>query len=164
VTFAGLDYDTRSADIVCLELDSDAANWRHISFDLTGGKLDAFERARCIRSALPTLGWWADSDVVQIAIEDPKGPSFRGSVPLARAQGAILASLPPLGVDPPLLEVSSQRWKMACGLGGNCKKQAVQAWVRKTWPNLPTNATQDALDAYAIAWAARALCERAAAA
>jgi hypothetical protein len=40
----------------------------------------------------------------------------------------------------------------------------VRAWVDEVWPNMPANATQDARDGYAIAWAARAICEKAVAA
>jgi hypothetical protein len=163
VTFAGVDYDSSSIDVVRLELDSDEAVWHRILLDPTG-KLDALGRARRVRDLMPHRRAWGDDGVVTLALEDPKGPTFKGSIPIARVQGAILACLPAPGTDPDVLLLTTQEWKMACGLGGNCKKQDVQQWARATWPNLPIRAGQDALDAYAIAWAARSICEKAAAA
>lgn len=163
MTFAGIDYSSTAIDIVRLELESDEAAWEAIALD-ESGKLEALERARHVWALMPSRGAWADDGVVTIALEDPRGPTFKGSIPLARVQGAILACLPGPSRDPDVLPLTTQEWKMACGLGGNCKKELVRAWVLRTWPNLPAHHTQDALDAYAIAWAARSICEKAAAA
>jgi hypothetical protein len=165
MTFAGIDYDSSSIDVVRLELDSDEARWDRILLDPTGGK-DALARARQVRELMPHRYAWDDWGVVTVALEDPKGPTFKGSIPIARVQGAILACLPAPGTNPDVLMLSTQEWKIAAlGRGyGNCTKQVVQEWARRTWRNLPTRAGQDALDAYAIAWAARSLCEKAAAA
>jgi hypothetical protein len=161
VTFAGIDYSSEAIDVVRLELDTDEAVWTRLLLDSTG-QLGALERARRVRTVMPARGAWADDGVVTIALEDPRGPTFKGSIPLARVQGALLACLPAPGQDPDALVLTTQEWKMACGLGGNAKKPVVREWALKTWPNLPDRYTQDALDAYAIAWAARSICERAA--
>jgi hypothetical protein len=165
VTFAGIDYSSEAIDVVRLELDSDEARWDRILLDTTG-RLNALDRARLVRDRMPARSAWADDGVVTIALEDPRGPTFKGSIPLARMQGAILTCLPHPGWKPPVLPLTTQEWKMACGLGGNCKKELVREWVLRRWSltNLPDRYTQDALDAYAIAWAARSLCEKAAAA
>lgn len=162
MTFAGIDYSSEAIDVVRLELDSDEA--QHDRILLAHGPMDAIDRARRVRDRMPVRSAWADDGVVTIALEDPKGPTFKGSIPIARVQGAILACLPAPGSDPVVLLLGTQEWKMACGLGGNCKKTVVREWALATWPNLPERYTQDALDAYAIAWAARSICEKAAAA
>jgi Holliday junction resolvasome RuvABC endonuclease subunit len=164
MTFAGIDYSSVAIDVVRLELDSDEARWDRILLDPTG-KLEALERARRVRELMPARSAWADDGVVTIALEDPRGPTFKGSIPLARVQGAILACLPGPG-DVDVIALAPWEWKMACGLSGNAKKVLIREWVLRLWSltNLPDRYTQDALDAYAIAWAARSLCEKAAAA
>lgn len=160
MTFAGIDYDSSSIDVVRLELDTDTARHDRILLDSTG-KLDAFERARRVRNLMPPRGAWADDGVVTIALEDPKSRSFAAATALARVQGAILACLPE---SVAVISMPPYEWKIAVGVSGNAKKELVREWALRTWPNLPERYTQDALDAYAIAWAARAICEKAAAA
>jgi hypothetical protein len=161
MTFAGIDYSSEAIDVVRLELDSDCARWDRISLDL-GLHENALARARRVRDAMPARSSWADHGVVQIALEDARGPTFKGSIPLARVQGALLACLPAPHADPPVLALTSAEWKMACGLKGNAPKEAVRAFSLSTWEDPPPVLSQDALDAYAIAWAARAICDQAA--
>lgn len=163
MTFAGIDYSSTAIDVVRLELDSDAARWDRILLDSTG-KLETIDRARRIRDLLPSRRAWADDGVVCIGIELSMTRMFSSAVSLSRVQGAILACLPPPGADPPVLYLPAYEWKKAFGLSGNANKRGVRAAVLERWPNLPTNCGQDALDAYAIAWAAREICAQAAAA
>jgi hypothetical protein len=167
MSFAGIDYSSTAIDVVRLELDSDEARHDRILFDSTG-KLDALERARRVRELMPPRSAWADDGVVTIAIEDALGQFFKGSIPLARVQGAVLACLPPAGSDPPVLALKTAEWKMACGLSGNAKKAEVRSFAEGHWtsgdPFLFRGfiLTQDMADAFCIAWAARSICERAA--
>jgi hypothetical protein len=159
MTFAGIDIDTNSIHVVRLELDSDEARYDRVRLDVGPG--DYHQRARRLRDLMPTRGAWKDDGVVTIAYEDPRSAAFKAAVPLAVVRGALLACLPR---DVPVVPLTPQDWKKwTLGGGfpgqGNATKDDVAAWVRDHWPNRPPAADQNALDAYAIAWAARAMCD-----
>lgn len=160
MVFAGIDFDTAAIHVVRLELDSDHARYDRIRLDVGPG--DYNERARRIPDLIPARDAWRDSGVALIALEDPKGQTFRGSIPLAVIRGALLAALPRQH-QTPLLLVPTQEWKKwSLGAGkpgkGNAAKELVAGWARRNWPDLPDNADQNAYDGYAIAYAARAIC------
>lgn len=161
MTFAGIDFDTEAIHVVRLDLETDDARYDQIRINVGPGGYN--ERARRIPDLLPARAAWRDSGVALIALEEPKGPSFRGSIPLAVIRGALLAALPRQHQTKVLL-IPTQEWKKwSLGGGfpgkGNADKDAVAAWARDTWPNRTPDCGQDAFDAYAIAWAARALCD-----
>jgi Holliday junction resolvasome RuvABC endonuclease subunit len=161
VTLAGIDTSTKAIDIVLLELDTDAAAWLRIP--LHGD--DAFDRVLTIRDAMPARGRWDDAGVVQIAIEKPlAGNATTSAIQVAWALGAALACLPR---DVPLMPLQPSEWKKETLGGGqpgkgNAPKADVAAWSRAHWTNVPDRVSQDGLDAYAIAWAARSLLLKAA--
>lgn len=159
--FAGVDYDSHRVDIVLVDLDTHAAEWRR--YPLTGPLLagDAFDRARRVRLVMPTRSQWEDAGVAQVAIEDPKSRQFAAAVALGRVQGAILSTIPS-GLH--VLPLTPTQWKQALGLKPNSKttkadvrEYAIAAGAPADWP-------QDAHDAFCITHAAIRLGDRAAAA
>lgn len=162
MTIAGCDFDVHAIHVVRLELDSDDARYDRIRLDVGPGNY--IERARRMRDLLPNRAAWNDQGVALIAIEEPKGQYFKGSIPLAVILGALLACLPRQETTPVLM-VPTQEWKKwSVGGGfpghGNAKKEEVARWALERWPNVLGQAAagnQNALDAYCIASAARAL-------
>lgn len=161
--FAGIDVSSTAVDVVLLDLQTDAATWHRRPLGKGRRGEDAFDRVRTMRDVLPARTGWKAANVALIAIERPVGNTLRGGIPLAWAYGALLACLP---TDPALPVIALEPWtwkKWSLGGGfpghGNAKKDAVAAWARREWPNPPASVPQDALDAYAIARAARALCD-----
>jgi hypothetical protein len=147
---AGFDYSTHAVDLVLLDEDSNNAEWHR--YDLIGH--DAFERTRSVPQWLPSRGFYRDSGVLAIFIEEPRGKGKIDSSTLFRIQGAILATLPPEIVVGPLMP---HQWKPKCGLKGNAQKYEVDCFAHETWVNRPISAVQDAHDAFAIAYAGRQL-------
>lgn len=93
-------------------------------------------------------------------MERPYGPS-RGSIAsLHTILGAVLATIPQ---HITVLEVRPAEMRKYLSLPGNCKKEQMHSAIRdlrvatSAWP-------PDALDAWAVAWAAYRMCEKAAAA
>lgn len=163
MTYAGIDYDTHAIHVVRLELDSDEARYDKVRLDVGPG--DYMQRVRRMRDLLPARGAWADDGVCLIAIEQPKGPFFKGSIPLAVVLGGLLTCLP-RDDKPPVLMIETQEWKKwSLGGGfpgqGNAAKPDVAHWARRNWENVPPHADQNALDAFCVAWAARAMSENA---
>lgn len=160
--FAGIDFDSNRVDIVTVNIDTLEPRWYR--FSLIGPELagDAFERARRIRYALPPRASWADVGVVQFAIEKPIGQK-KGSSPLFRIQGGILACLPR---EIPAIELLPYEWKQALDLPGSGAREKTKAEVRMKAVELgaPEDWPQDAHDALCIAHAAIRLCEKGAAA
>lgn len=154
MTVAGIDYSTRSVDIVLLEEDTDAATWHRYELD---GQ-DAFERARSVRGSVPgrTSGFW--DDVLAVGIEDPRG---YGAGSLYRVQGAILSCFPALLLVQPLIP---SQWRKQVGLPGNAPKMHVAAKTAimrglsaRAGTLFPEPWPQDACDAYCVALATRTL-------
>lgn len=156
MSIAGIDFSTNWIDIVVLDEDdfTRVPVWIrcNVSEDTVTGETlgDAFERARRVRSALPRSGFWEDSGVIAIGIEQPRGNY--GTTPLFRMQGAILACLPTRLLVTPW---NPSSWRVGCGMKGNASKDdvrefAVQRLLPRSlndWQDWP----QDAFDAYCIA-------------
>jgi hypothetical protein len=151
---AGIDYSTKAVDVVLIDEDAvGAPEWHRFPL---GGLGDGFDRARTVRAAMPSRGWWEDKGVIAVGIEDPRG---YGAGFLYRVQGGILQCLPRDVLVQPWIPSA---WRSRCDLPGNCSKQAVAnrvgLWVPSAadWP-------WDACDAYCIARATRDSLEREAA-
>ena len=152
MSIAGIDYSSHAIDLVILNDDDDTASWtRH---HLEGQ--DAFDRARRVREAVGWLRYLGDDHgVIACGIEEPRG---HGAGSLYRIQGAILACLWPTLLVQPLIPSA---WRKLVGLPGNAPKHAIASWVLNTWPHADVSQLpQDALDAYAIAYATRLLLAR----
>jgi Holliday junction resolvasome RuvABC endonuclease subunit len=93
-----------------------------------------------------------------VAVERPYGVG-KSIHDLMRAMGAVVAALPPALM---VWELSPAEWRKGIGLPGNASKGdcKLQAWhlagyaATYYWP-------QDALDAYAVAYTARAINQQA---
>ena len=161
MVIAGIDADSNGVHIVRLNLDDNDATYNRIRVDNVKG--DAHQRARRLRDLMPARGAWKDHGVIRFAIEQPMTkPGYGGlksAVPQAILRGALVACLP---VDIPLEVLTPSEWKRwSLGGGergqGNADKAAVRAWAQQRWPNPPDHVTQDAYDAFCVAWSARAL-------
>jgi hypothetical protein len=145
----GIDLSTRSVDLVFLHETENAARWHSIPLER------GIAGVRSIRRA---YSWQAElEDVYLVAIEDPFSAGRTQAKQLGRVAGAILSSIPAN------LEVWMMRpdeWRMACGMAGNASKRAVADWVRERMPEVEMW-SQDAADAYCIAYAAREINARA---
>lgn len=146
---AGCDLSTHAVDVVKVSLDHDRAPEWH-RFPLTGS--DAFDRARCVRDAMPCRSSVFWDDCLGIGIEHPAG--HHGTGPLLRIQGAILSCLPAHLLVHPLPPSS---WRKLVGLPGNASKADVADYAIDRDPDMFRGLPQDACDAYCIALATRAL-------
>jgi hypothetical protein len=153
MTVAGVDYSTRCIDVVLVDEDTDKATWHRFTL---GGLGDGFDRARTVRAAMPSAGWWEDHGVVAVGIEDPRG---YGAGFLYRVQGGILQCLPRDVLVQPWIP---SEWRSRVGVPGNCSKQLVAARVAE-WLPAAADWPWDACDAYCIARATRDSLEREAA-
>lgn len=158
---AGIDIDTHNVHVALLDENGLDADYLRFGLELTG--VAAYhEKARRMRELLPPRGHWRDrANVSLIAIEEPIGNTFRGVVPQAVIRGAVLACLP-RDEDVRVVLIRPADWrKWSLGGGfpgkGNANKEAVAEWARGEWRNRPAGVDQNALDAYCIARAARAL-------
>ena len=161
MVICGIDADSNGVHIVRLNLDDNEALYNRIRVDNVKG--DAHQRARRLRDLMPARGAWKDHGVIRFTIEQPMTKPGHGglqsAVPQAILRGALVACLPtdiPLELLPPY---EWKRWSLGAGERGhgNADKKAVRAWAERHWPNPPAHATQDAMDAYCIAWASRNL-------
>lgn len=148
---AGIDVSTKQIAVVLLDDDTDEAR----SYTVELGP-DLWEACKYMWENFPPLklrGTWL------VGIEDPMGRHNMGTAKkLGMVTGAVLSSLP-LAVT--VLPMPPTEWKReTCGVP-MAKKDEVAAWVGRTWTNIPALVTQDELDAYAIAYAARAVNARA---
>ena len=155
--FAGIDYDTFGVHVVLVPEEGISEYHR---FKL-GDSEHALERARDVRGAMPSRGWWEDAGVIAIGIEEQASgnPAMRSTVQkLKMIQGAVLSCLPRELLVMPL---EASRWRKELGIRGNAKKPIVAQWVLEhrmmtsgfdtpVWP-------QDACDAYCIALAVQKL-------
>lgn len=155
--YVGIDLSTHAVDLVKLDEETDRAEW--VRVPLVGK--DAVERARSYRAQTDGYTWrtfysefW--DDVLVVAIEDPAG---RGDMrKLARVQGVVLATIP---ARIPVWLFAPSEWRRLCGIPGNASKNTIALWTAVRWEGaeLLEDAPQDACDAYAIAYACRALNE-----
>jgi len=148
---AGVDVSTRAVHIALLDFDSDAAEVQ--VYDATDCEGDALVRARTLADLLPSRRSSLWDDVGLVAIERPMGPGTKAVGDMMLVVGIVVAHLPP---EIPVWLLGPTEWRKGCGLAGNATKAAVAWFVRSKlgqaidWP-------QDSLDAYSIAFAARAL-------
>ncbi len=175
-SYVGVDLSTHFVDLVKLDEESDRAEW--VRVPLVGE--NAIDRARSYRNRTidreewitprPSRDWW--DDVILCALEDPAG---RGDTrKIARVQGVVIATIP---ARVQVWTLQPAEWRKACGLPGNCSKEQVKEWsdAKRTTTDKVTVRNgdrirvdfstmeklvlwpQDACDAYAIAYAARAI-------
>lgn len=156
-SYVGVDLSTHNVDLVKLDEDSDRAEW--VRVPLVGE--NAIDRARSYSSQRAygqnIIGQWWD-DVILCALEDPAG---RGDTrKIARVQGVVIATIPS---RVHVWTLQPAEWRKACGLPGNCSKELVGRWVDRHRVDACAHGEgialweQDACDAYAIAYAARAI-------
>lgn len=145
---AGIDFNSFQVDIMLLHEDTDDATHHVYPF---GKKGDAFDRARNIRLALPSHSWWEDNGVIAIGIEDPRGAARNVDSILYRVQGAILACLP---ADLMVHPWKPQSWRSELELSTK-GKEALYLFAARHWTDGPLVITQDAADAYCLAYATR---------
>lgn len=159
MSIVGIDLSTHNVDLVKLDEETDRAEW--VRVPLVGE--NAIDRARSYRrSGQDTFyprgmktSWW--DDVILCALEDPAG---RGDTrKIARVQGVVIATIP---ARVQVWTLQPAEWRKACAMPGNCPKERVRLFAEvrlqdadsggdfERWP-------QDAYDAYAIAYAARAI-------
>lgn len=153
----GIDVSSRAIDFVWLDETTNEAAWKRV--ELTGET--SFERLRSI----PTQGRWNSnyfSDCYLAIIERPKTRFMPSAAALFPVFGAVVALLPS---QLELWEVAPTTWRHGLGLKGNAKKAEVAEAVRRiacgAEPEHPIlNWSQDAYDAYAVAYWARAINQR----
>jgi hypothetical protein len=156
MNIAGIDVSTRAVDIVKLPFDGDNAQWDR--YDLVGP--NALERVCWTFYDIPKGTYW--DNVALVAIERPYGPGRDILFHLHLVVGAVIAALP-ARLRPPWL-MHPTEWRKACGLPGNASKGTVTEWTYWYGPQGTEEWPQDACDAFCIAYAARALNEKGAAA
>lgn len=158
---AGIDVSTRAIDIVKLPFDGARAKWHRVPLS---GSSSGIERGATAAEHIPIGSWW--DDVALVAIERPYGPGGDTLFGLHLVVGAIAAKLP-YRLQPPWFLHPSE-WRKACGISGRATKTEVRDFVYAQFsPLAPLELhayTQDACDAYCIAYAARTINEKGAAA
>lgn len=152
----GCDYSTKAVDLVFLDEDTDAARWH--SLPLPKGIAG-------LRHIRHSYAWAAElEDVYLVAIEDPFSAGRTAAKKLGRVCGAIVASLPSSVPDELIWWLRPDEWRMAIGLPGNGSKAQVAEWARERFAEQVELYSQDAVDALAMAVAAREINARAVAA
>lgn len=144
----GIDFSSFQADIVLLSEDGDTATHHVFRF----GKGDAFDRARTIRGSMPSRDWWTDQGVIAIGIEDPRGVARSADAPLYRAQGAILSCLPARLLVQPW---KPGEWRKQLGISNVGKEAPYQFALTRWYGTGEPPTSQDAADAYCLAYATR---------
>lgn len=157
---AGIDVSTKQVAIVMLDDDHDRAYPYTFPLTAESGDRPAWAAARSVQDVLPRPTGLFWDPVWLIGIEDPYTVS-RGT---AKAYGLIIgAVLTMLPRDVPVLPLPSTEWKReTCGKP-KADKDEVAVWVFRTWKRdeAITVVDRDEVDAYAIAYAARAVNARA---
>lgn len=172
---AGCDLSTRNLDLCVIDTDTMHAEHRRIPLADKDGQWwhtagTLWQRLNWAGLDDPSaLDWLRHHHVTLLGIERPYGPS-RGSIAsLHTILGALLATL---AIDAPwltTLEIRPAEMRRELGLKSTASKQEMHDQIRDrhaptttpsagalwTWP-------PDALDAYAVAWAAYKICDRAA--
>lgn len=155
----GIDYSSRSVDLVYLDETTDAARWHSIPLPL-----GVVAGARAVREE---YAWSANlEEVYLIAIEDAYSAGRVTAKGLGRVCGAILASLPSTFPREHVWIMRPDEWKLTCGLSGKARKLQVAEWARERFAAIDGIElwSQDALDALCIAYAAREINAKAVAA
>lgn len=148
---AGIDLSSFAVDVVLLDEDTDAAEWHR--FELAGGT--PFDRTRSLRACFPSRSFWEDAGVYLLGIEDPHSRANHTAKALGLVTGGVAALLPR---DLVVLQVPTAEWKREFTGSGSSDKEAVAVKAALLgFIELNLNAT----DAYGIAWATRAINQRA---
>ena len=161
---AGVDYSTTAIDVILLDEDTNHATHHRRRLDTGPG--NAQDRLRRVRDAMPSRGAWRDSGVTVIGIEEPFAYGTMKSLPaMLMVLGAIIATLPP---ELPLALLRADDWRKACGLRirgqrDELKREAIR-FATSRWSNPPLRVDDNIADAFGVAWAARELERKAAAA
>lgn len=151
---AGIDVNSNVVDVTLLDEDTCEAQWLRYRIDDGRSDLDAFDRARRLRDAMPARTTWRDAGVVVIGIEKPMSQSFKSMSAQTRVQGALLACLP---LDIRMYELVPASWKKLAVGHGHASKQDVATWARRVyvWDDSRGFIAQDAYDAAGIGRAAQ---------
>ena len=159
MSVAGIDLSTHSIDIVVLDDETDAVvQTAHVPVQQYMEGWPIWSSVRALSSVFPTHHWFHEHGVWLVGLEDPMSIGKGVVKKLALVTGAVLTLLPRSVTVIPL---PPDEWKKeTCGVP-KAKKPEVAAWVGRTWPSVPAVVSQDTLDAYAIAYAARAVNGRA---
>ncbi len=153
----GIDISSKAIDFVRLDETTNDAEWERL--ELKGDT--SFERLRAISWSYIWDLRRFDNDYLAI-IERPKTRFMPSAAALFPVFGAVVACLP---ITLELWEVAPTTWRHGLGLKGNAKKAEVAEAVRRiacgAEPEHPIlEWSQDAYDAYAVAYWARAINER----
>lgn len=151
---AGIDLSSNTVDVALLDEDTMDARWIRYRIDDGHKDLDAFDRARRLRDAMPARTAWKDHGVSAIGIEHGASRSFKSVTAQSRVEGALLACLPP---DLPVYLFMPASWKKLALGHGRASKEDGAVWVRHSihWQNDRGHVPQDAIDAACIARAAQ---------
>jgi Holliday junction resolvasome RuvABC endonuclease subunit len=166
VSILGVDCSRSAVDLVVLDDDSPHAEW--VRLPLPG---DAAAGARHLRHTFPRRSWFEDRGVRLAGIEEPYSDHPNAAKALGRITGAILALLPP---ELDHLMIAPQTWRKQFIGTAKADKEAGLLMLVELWPGyyeawlpelrrhhrITKRIPLDAVDAYAIAWAARAIDER----
>jgi Holliday junction resolvasome RuvABC endonuclease subunit len=149
----GIDYSSRAVDLCFLDADTLDAHWHSLPLERGIAGL------RQIRYAYS----WASEleDVYLVAIEDPMSAGRTSAKQLGRVCGAIVAALPRSVPTEHVWTLRPDEWRMAIGLPGNGSKAQVAAWAHDMFGVQVELYSQDAVDALAMAFAAREINARA---
>jgi len=145
---AGIDFDSNGIDLVLLEEDSNHAlhhRWPLIGFDA----FDRTQKVPDLRQPLWDSTAWRN--VIALGIEDPRGASRTVDAPIYRTQGAIIACLPRGLLIYPW---KPQAWRKQLGVS-HIGKPPIAEFASHHWLDAPEKPTQDAWDAFCIAYATR---------
>lgn len=157
---AGIDLSTMSVDIVTIQLDGPLEpRWypaslgkkaKDTSWETVGRVKQALDDAGCTRSM------W--DNIAVVYIEDPHSFGPQAAKALGLITGAVRALLPDRLQDR-CHRLAPQEWRVLCGLKAKASKEDVAAHA-DALGFTPGQRTQDAVDAWAVALAGRALCEQ----
>lgn len=168
---AGLDLSTRALDLCVLDTETMAAEHRRVTLASKGGQwwqtagrmwqlLDWADMGD--PDGISPLDWLRYRRVTLLGIERPYGPSRQSIASLHVILGALLATLAIDAQWLPTLEIRPSEMRHCLGLKATASKRDMHRAVRELaraevqpWP-------PDALDAWAVAWAAYRICDRAA--
>jgi hypothetical protein len=152
VKVAGIDVSTHSVDVVILPFRgsyADGAVWRRVEVPRLLDRRGAIANARTIRDGLESRVDW--TDVLLAYIEKPFSQNRHTIAELSVVIGAIAASLPVVTV---VNEISAQEWKRVFCDRADASKLDIREQGQSlgfVGPDL----TENAYDAFGVAWSAR---------
>ncbi len=149
----GIDVSSHAIDLILLNETGVKATWINLQLE---GKT-SFDRLRRIPEQMPPAAFYDTCYLA--AIERPKTRFMSSAAALFPVFGAVVAHLP---TDLEVWDVPPTTWRHGLALKGNAKKHEVAEAVCKLAsngaPDHPIwNWSQDAYDAYAVAYYAREL-------